>query len=87
MEFHHHSRCGETGTAWQIFNKTNEEAAEMFSGERRATYRSLKLEGIRKAPVNLCVTCDRTRGDKVVLGRTHNPQMDLYPTVCAVQNL
>jgi 5,6-dimethylbenzimidazole synthase len=50
-------------------------------------YRSLKLEGIRKAPVSICVTCDPTRGGKVVLGRTHNPRMDAFSTVCAVQNL
>jgi 5,6-dimethylbenzimidazole synthase len=59
----------------------------MFSGERQSTYQSLKLEGIRKAPVNICVTCDRTRGGDVVLGRTHNKSMDLYSTVCAIQNL
>jgi 5,6-dimethylbenzimidazole synthase len=70
-----------------LFTKANEEAAAMFAPEQQALYRSLKLEGIRKAPVNLCITCDRTRGGKVVLGRTHNPQMDLYSTVCAVQNL
>ncbi|KXF78989.1 5,6-dimethylbenzimidazole synthase [Paramesorhizobium deserti] len=70
-----------------LFAKANEEAVAMFPLERQALYRSLKLEGIRKAPVNLCITCDRTRGGKVVLGRTHNPQMDLYSTVCAVQNL
>lgn len=73
--------------AWRLFNAANEEAAAMFEGERAALYRSLKLEGIRKAPVNLVVTCDRTRGGKVVLGRTHNQEMDLYSTVCAVQNL
>ena len=72
---------------WQAFNKANEEAAAMFSSDRQSTYRSLKLEGIRKAPVNICVTCDRTRGGEVVLGRTHNPNMDLYSTVCAIQNL
>ncbi|TCD16767.1 5,6-dimethylbenzimidazole synthase [Oricola cellulosilytica] len=72
---------------WELFRSANDEAAEMFSGERRDTYRSLKLEGIRKAPVNICVTCDRTRGGDVVLGRTHNLQMDLYSAVCAVQNL
>ncbi|MDW9416074.1 5,6-dimethylbenzimidazole synthase [Sinorhizobium meliloti] len=72
---------------WQAFQRANDEAAEMFSGERQAKYRSLKLEGIRKAPLSICVTCDRTRGGAVVLGRTHNPQMDLYSTVCAVQNL
>lgn len=72
---------------WQAFSEANEEAASMFSGERQPTYRSLKLEGIRKAPVNICVTCDRTRGGEVVLGRTHNPNMDIYSTVCAIQNL
>jgi 5,6-dimethylbenzimidazole synthase len=70
------------------FAEANEEAAAMFPPERRSKYRSLKLEGIRKAPLNICVTCDRNRGGgEVVLGRTHNQSMDLYSTVCAVQNL
>lgn len=65
----------------------NAEAEEMFGEDRKALYRSLKLEGILTSPLNICVTCDRTRGGKVVLGRTHNRDMDLYSTVCAVQNL
>lgn len=69
------------------FLRANAEAEEMFDGDRKALYRSLKLEGILTAPLNICVTCDRTRGGKVVLGRTHNADMDLYSTVCAVQNL
>lgn len=69
------------------FSKANAEAARLFTGEAQALYRSLKLEGIRKAPLSLCVTCDPTRGGEVVLGRTHNPRMDVYSTVCAVQNL
>ncbi|MGE6785227.1 5,6-dimethylbenzimidazole synthase [Ensifer adhaerens] len=72
---------------WQAFRRANDEAALMFEAERQARYRTLKLEGIRKAPLSICVTCDRTRGGAVVLGRTHNPQMDVYSTVCAVQNL
>lgn len=69
------------------FARANDEAAAMFPEEKRALYSSLKLQGIVEAPVNLCITCDRTRGGKVVLGRTHNRDMDLYSTVCAVQNL
>jgi 5,6-dimethylbenzimidazole synthase len=69
------------------FLRANAEASEMFAGERQAQYRSLKLEGILKAPLSICVTCDPTRGGAVVLGRTHNPRMDVYSTVCAVQNL
>lgn len=72
---------------FQAFSRANAEAAELFSGEQQATYLSLKLEGIRKAPVGICVTCDPTRGGPVILGRTHNPRMDSYSTVCAVQNL
>lgn len=72
---------------WQAFRRANDEAALMFEVEQQTKYRSLKLEGIRKAPLSICVTCDRTRGGAVVLGRTHNPQMDVYSTVCAVQNL
>jgi len=69
------------------FDKANAEAATMFPEARRSAYGALKLEGIETAPLNICVTCDRTRGGEVVLGRTHNRDMDLYSTVCAVQNL
>jgi 5,6-dimethylbenzimidazole synthase len=69
------------------FVRANTEAAAMFSSDRRPAYSALKLEGIIEAPVNLCITCDRNRAGSVVLGRTHNADMDLYSTVCAVQNL
>lgn len=69
------------------FERANNEAAQMFGPERRALYSQLKLQGITDAPVNLCITCDRSRGGKVVLGRTHDRDTDLYSTVCAVQNL
>jgi 5,6-dimethylbenzimidazole synthase len=68
------------------FCQANDEAAAMFEGERQEKYRQLKLQGILDAPVNVCITCDRERGGRVVLGRTHQPQMDIYSTVCAVQN-
>ena len=75
------------GRIRQAFVQANEEAADMFQGDARATYRSLKLEGILESPLNICVTCDRDRVGPVVLGRTHIPTMDLYSTVCAVENL
>lgn len=70
-----------------LFAKAHAEAAEMFEGARRETYRGLKLEGILEAPLNICVTCDRSRAGPVVIGRTHIPMMDLFSSVCAVQNL
>ncbi|QID17168.1 5,6-dimethylbenzimidazole synthase [Nitrogeniibacter mangrovi] len=73
--------------AHEAFTQANAEAADMFEGARREAYKSLRLEGILEAPVNLCITCDRDRDGPVVLGRTHQKAMDLYSTVCAVQNL
>ena len=70
-----------------IFTRSNDAAARLFGDERGAQYRRLKLEGIVKAPLNICVTCDRARGGPVVLGRTHQRDTDLYSTVCAIQNL
>lgn len=69
------------------FAEANAEAARLFPDERREIYSRLKLQGILDAPVNLCITCDRSRSGPVVLGRTHMPTMDLYSSVCAVQNL
>lgn len=70
-----------------VFQAANSEAAAMFPDEKREIYSQLKLQGILEAPVNLCITCDRSRSGPVVLGRTHIPTMDLYSSVCAVQNL
>lgn len=69
------------------FQSANEEAKKMFPGERGEKYASLKLEGILDSALNICVTCDRNRFGPVILGKTHQPEMDLYSTVCAVQNL
>jgi 5,6-dimethylbenzimidazole synthase len=71
----------------QAFRTANAEAEALFPPERRDRYAALKLEGILDATLNLCVTCDRGRFGPVVLGRTCQPDMDLYSTVCAVQNL
>ncbi|GHE03920.1 cob(II)yrinic acid a,c-diamide reductase [Defluviimonas sp. 20V17] len=70
-----------------LFDRANAEAAMMFEDSKQATYRALKLEGILESPINICVTCDRERAGPVVIGRTHIPFMDLFSSVCAVQNL
>jgi len=70
-----------------LFETAHREAAEMFDGENRETYRNLKLEGILESPINICITCDKDRAGPVVIGRTHIKSMDVYSSVCAVQNL
>jgi len=69
------------------FQRAHVQAAEMFENEQQRTYRTLKLEGIVEAPIGICITCDRSRSGPVVIGRTHQREMDLYSAVCAVQNL
>jgi 5,6-dimethylbenzimidazole synthase len=69
------------------FMKANDEAAKLFDDEKQQQYRALKLEGIRESPINICITCDREKAGPVVLGRTHMSDMDIYSSVCAVQNL
>lgn len=71
----------------KLFEKAHAEATGMFDGESRETYRNLKLEGILESPINICITCDRDRAGPVVIGRTHIKAMDVYSSVCAVQNL
>jgi len=70
-----------------LFDKAHAEAADMFDAGDQEFYRRLKLEGIREAPINICITCDKDRAGPVVIGRTHSKAMDLYSSVCAVQNL
>lgn len=71
----------------KAFETAHKEAMEMFEGERKTKYKALKLEGIEESPVGICVTCDRTRTGSVVIGRTALPDMDLFSSVCAVQNI
>jgi 5,6-dimethylbenzimidazole synthase len=74
-------------TVKDIFRRVNDEAAARYKGERAALYRRLKLEGIEEAPLSLCVTCNRQRGGRHVLGRSTVRDTDLYSTCCAIQNL
>jgi 5,6-dimethylbenzimidazole synthase len=69
-----------------LFLSARLQEAETMGPDRQALYRSLKLEGICESAINLCITCDRSRSKNSPLGRWHNPEMDLYSTVCAVQN-
>jgi 5,6-dimethylbenzimidazole synthase len=72
---------------YDLHLKSREKESQIFSGDRRNLYKSLKLEGIRESTLNICVTCDRSRAGEVGLGRSQQESMDLYSTVCAVQNM
>ncbi|HZP95544.1 MAG TPA: nicotinate-nucleotide--dimethylbenzimidazole phosphoribosyltransferase [Candidatus Limnocylindria bacterium] len=69
-----------------LFERERVAAAQFFEEPRRSRYLSLKLEGILEAPMNLCVTCDPTRGGVAVIGRNSTPETDVYSTCLAVEN-
>ncbi|WP_457795503.1 5,6-dimethylbenzimidazole synthase [Methylocystis sp. S23] len=75
------------GAVHEAFLRAAEAEARMLDPARRNHYRNLKLEGILKSPVNICVTCDRNRHGATGLGRTQQPNTDLLSAACAVQNL
>lgn len=70
-----------------IFERENQRAADNYAGEQASLYRRLKLEGILESPINLCITCDRSRGGPHVLGRNTMLDTDLFSVSLAVQNL
>jgi 5,6-dimethylbenzimidazole synthase len=69
------------------FLQERDRCANFYEGQRRELFMSLKLEGILESALNLCVTCDRSRGGPHVLGRSTILETDLYSTCCAIQNL
>jgi len=54
---------------------------------RAQKFESLKIESILDTPVNVVVTCDRTRGGRHTLGRRTQPQTAGFSSVLAVSNL
>ena len=65
------------------FSVTNAHAKEIF--KERELYASLKLEGIKEAPINIAVLYEPK--EEVVLGMTSMQKMGEYSVVCAVQNM
>jgi 5,6-dimethylbenzimidazole synthase len=58
-----------------------------YQDEQAEKFLSLKIEGLKEAPVTICVTCDPTRGGSHVLGRNSIPETDVLSTACAIQNM
>lgn len=55
--------------------------------DRESSFLELKIQGIKEAPVTICVTCDPTRGGDHVLGRNSIPETDIMSVSCAIQNM
>lgn len=69
------------------FETANARALAGYEGERAALYASLKLSGMREAPVQIAVFCDEATAKGHGLGAGTMPEMLRYSVVAAVQNL
>jgi 5,6-dimethylbenzimidazole synthase len=69
------------------FLRANNEAASIYTGERRELYGRAKLEGLLDAPQHLCVVCDPTSERGHGAGRQSMPETAAYSVACAIQNL
>lgn len=65
----------------------NEAAADGYDGERAALYRSLKLEGLKDAPVHIAVFSDDATEIGFGLGRMTMPETLAYSAVGAIATL
>jgi len=72
--------------AWAA-DKERRALAIHYEDNRQDQFLSLKIEGLKQAPLTICVTCDPTRGGSHVLGRNSIPETDVLSTACAIQNM
>ena len=70
----------------QIYENYKEEYAKSTSSfKERPIYETLKLEGIKEAPVNIAMFYQKPKG--AILGQTSQKKMGEYSVVCAIQNM
>jgi 5,6-dimethylbenzimidazole synthase len=68
----------------ESFERANADALGGYSGEDASKYASLKLAGLRDAPVHLAVFCDEATSTGKGLGRATMPEMLAYSAANAV---
>lgn len=80
-------RDGQTKTAMQALAQRERLVQADHFDVRTRQFLDLKIEGIREAPVSVCVCCDRGDINDEVLGRHTIRDTDLYSTCLAIENL
>jgi 5,6-dimethylbenzimidazole synthase len=69
------------------FGVCNAQALAAYSGDLAGRYASLKLEGLREAPHQFAVFCERSTAVGHGLGRRTMPEMAEYSVVAAISTL
>ncbi len=75
------------GAARANFEAANARALEGYTGEQARIYATLKLSGMREAPVQIAVFCDETTVQGAGLGAGTMPETRRYSVVCAIMQL
>jgi 5,6-dimethylbenzimidazole synthase len=69
------------------FETANAEALDGYSSDQARLYATLKLSGMRDAPVQIAIFCDEDTPQGSGLGAQTMPEMRRYSVVCAVMQL
>ena len=69
------------------FETANAEALDGYTGDQARLYASLKLSGMREAPVQIAIFCDQATAQGSGVGVQTMPEMRRYSVVCAVMQL
>ncbi len=69
------------------FETANAEALTGYTGDQARLYASLKLSGMREAPVQIAIFCDQATAQGSGVGVQTMPEMRRYSVVCAVMQL
>ena len=71
----------------RLFESENAAALAQYHGDRADTYASLKLAGLREAPVHIAVFCESDPEQGHGLGRSTMPETLAYSVVGMIQTL
>lgn len=71
----------------ESFRAANEMASSRYRGNRATLYATLKLEGLKNAPVQFGVFCETATQQGFGLGRQSMPEALEYSVVCAINTL
>lgn len=80
-------RDGQTKAAMQGLAQRERLVQAHHFNERQREFLDLKIEGIREAPLSICVCCDRGHDADEILGRHTIRDTDRYSTCLAIENL
>jgi 5,6-dimethylbenzimidazole synthase len=69
------------------FEAANAEALQGYANDQARLYSTLKLSGMRNAPVQIAIFCDEDTPQGSGLGARTMPEMRRYSVVCAVMQL